>query len=124
MTRSLTARVAAIAFGVELIFAMAIPVAYLRLFAIERGEDRAPVLAIVAALYLVRTVALMAYLAWLLRPIERWLAANDSSTQTAAGLTGSAARAAYDTPLLFPLVWATSWFLFYVPVTAALQRSS
>src|SRR5437763_15127734 len=120
MARSLTARVAGIAFGVELIFAMAIPVAYLRLFAIERGEDRAPVVAMVGALYVIRTAALVAYLAWLLRPIERWLAASDP--QPAADLVRRAARAAYDTPLLFPIVWATSWLLFYLPVTAVLQR--
>ena len=118
MARSLTARAAGVAFGVELIFAMAIPVAYLRLFNIERGEDRAPVLAIVAALYLVRTAALVGYLTWLLRPIEHWL---DSSSQP-ADLTRRAARAAYDTPLLFPIVWATTWLLFYLPVTASLQR--
>ncbi len=118
MARSLRARVAGVAFGVELIFAIAIPVAYLRLFNIERGEDRAPVLAIVAALYLVRTAALVGYLAWLLRPLERWLA--DSSPS--ADLTRRAARAAYDTPLLFPIVWATTWLLFYLPVTASLQR--
>jgi signal transduction histidine kinase len=120
VARSLTARVAAIAFGVELIFAVAIPVAYLHLFAIERGEDRAPVLNIVGALYLIRTAALVGYLAWLLRPIERWL--SDSSSQPTADLTPRAARAAYDTPLLFPIVWATSWLLFYLPVTASLQR--
>ena len=119
MARSLTARVAAIAFGVELIFAVAIPVAYLHLFAVERGEDRAPVLAIVVVLYVVRTTALVGYLAWLLRPIERWL--SDPSSQP-ADVTRSAARAAYDTPLLFPIVWATSWLLFYLPVTASLQR--
>jgi len=118
MARSLTVRVAGVAFGVELIFAVAIPVAYLRLFNIERGEDRTPVLAIVAALYLVRTAALVGYLAWLLRPIERWLA--DSSPS--ADLTRRAARAAYDTPLLFPIVWATTWLLFYLPVTLSLQR--
>src|SRR5438477_389567 len=118
MARSLTARAAGVAFGVELIFAMAIPVAYLRLFNIERGEDRAPVLAIVAALYLVRTAALVGYLTWLLRPIEHWL---DSSSQP-ADLTRRAARAAYDTPLLFPIVWATTWLLFYLPVTASLQH--
>src|SRR5438105_516246 len=118
MARSLTVRVAGVAFGVELIFAVAIPVAYLRLFNIERGEDRAPVLAIVAALYLVRTAALVGYLTWLLRPIEHWL---DSSSQP-ADLTRRAARAAYDTPLLFPIVWATTWLLFYLPVTASLQR--
>src|SRR3989442_15349430 len=121
MARSLTARVAAIAFGVELIFVMAIPVAYLHLFAIERGEDRAPVLAIIAALYVVRTAALIGYLVWLLRPIDRWLAASGSSSQ-AADLTRSAARAAYDTPLLFPIVWAMTWLLFYLPVTLSLQR--
>ena len=119
MARSLTARVAAIAFGVELIFAVAIPVAYLHLFAVERGEDRTPVLAIVVVLYVVRTTALVGYLAWLLRPIERWL--SDPSSQP-ADVTRSAARAAYDTPLLFPIVWATSWLLFYLPVTASLQR--
>src|SRR5205823_13991534 len=118
MARSLTARAAGVAFGVELIFAVAIAVAYLRLFNIERGEDRTPVLAIVAALYLVRTAALVGYLAWLLRPIERWLV--DSSPS--ADLTRRAARAAYDTPLLFPIVWATTWLLFYLPVTASLQR--
>ncbi|HYY53382.1 MAG TPA: ATP-binding protein [Myxococcales bacterium] len=122
MTRSLTARVCGIAFGVELIFAVAIPMAYLHLFAIERSEDRAPVLAIVGALYLVRTAALIGYLAWLLRPIDRWLVANDSSSPPTADLTRRAARAAYDTPLLFPLVWATSWLLFYLPVTASLQH--
>jgi PAS domain S-box-containing protein len=122
MARSLTARVAAIAFGVELIFAMAIPVAYLHLFAIERSEDRPPVLAIVGALYLVRTAALVGYLAWLLRPIDRWLVATASSSQPSADLTRKAARAAYDTPLLFPIVWATSWLLFYLPVTASLQH--
>src|SRR5256885_17195785 len=116
MARSLTVRVAGVAFGVELIFAVAIPVAYLRLFNIERGEDCAPVLAIVAALYLVRTAALVGYLAWLLRPIQRWLAAGDSLPQPAADLTRSPARAAYDTPLLFPVVWATPWLLFYLPV--------
>jgi two-component system sensor histidine kinase VicK len=117
MARSLAARVAGVAFGIELIFAMAIPVAYLRLFNIERGEDRAPVLAIVTALYLVRTAALIGYLAWLLRPIDHWL--SDSSS---ADLTRRAARAAYDTPLLFPIVWATTWLLFYLPVTASLQH--
>jgi signal transduction histidine kinase len=121
MARSLTARVAAIAFGVEFVFALAIPVAYLHLFDIERGEDRAPVLAIIGALYLVRTAALVGYLASLLRPIERWLVANDSSSQPVADLTRGAARAAYDTPLLFPLVWAISWLLFYLPVTAFLR---
>jgi two-component system, OmpR family, sensor histidine kinase VicK len=122
MARSLTVRVAAIAFGIELVFAIAIPVAYLHLFAIERGEDRAPVLAIVGALYLLRTAALVVYLAWLLRPIERWFTASDSSSQPDADLTRRAARAAYDAPLLFPIVWATSWLLFYLPVTALLQR--
>ena len=96
--------------------------AYLHLFAIERADDRAPVLAIVGALYLVRTAALIGYLAWLLRPIDRWLATSDSPSQPAADLTRRAARAAYDTPLLFPVVWATSWLLFYLPVTAVLQH--
>src|SRR5207245_9925010 len=100
MARSLTARVAGVAFGVQLIFGVAIPVAYLRLFNIERGEDRTPVLAIVAALYLVRTAALVGYLAWLLRPIERWLA--DSSPS--ADLTRRAARAAYDPPPPLPIL--------------------
>jgi two-component system sensor histidine kinase VicK len=121
MARSLTARVAAIAFGVEFVFALAIPVAYLHMFGIERGEDRAPVLAIVGALYLVRTAALIGYLASLLRPIGRWLVASESSSQPVAELTPQAARAAYDTPLLFPFVWATSWLLFYLPVTAVLR---
>jgi len=121
MARSLIARVTAIAFGVELAFALAIPVAYLHLFNIERREDRALVLAIVGALYLVRTAALIGFLASLLRPIERWLAASHSSSQPAPDLTRRAARAAYDAPLLFPLVWATSWLLFYLPVTASLQ---
>jgi hypothetical protein len=49
------------------------------------------------------------------------LAASGSSSQPAADLTRSAARAAYDTPLLFPIVWATSWLLLYLPVTASLQ---
>src|SRR3984893_9618914 len=121
MARSLTARVATIAFGFEFVFALAIPVAYLHLFGIERGEDRAPVLAIVGALYLVRTAALIGYLASLLRPIGRWLVASGSSSQPIAELTRRAARAAYDTPLLFPVVWATSWLLFYLPVTAVLR---
>src|SRR5437762_8637058 len=101
MARSLTARVAAIAFGVELIFAVAIPVAYLHLFAVERGEDRAPVLAIVVVLYVVRTTALVGYLALLLRPIDRWL--SDPASQP-ADVTSSDAGPTYDSPLLVPTV--------------------
>ncbi|TMB35985.1 MAG: (2Fe-2S)-binding protein [Deltaproteobacteria bacterium] len=44
MTRNLTARVASIAFGVELAFACAIPIAYLHLFDIDEGGDRAVVI--------------------------------------------------------------------------------
>src|ERR1700682_2645639 len=108
MARVLTARVAAIAFGVEFVFALAIPVAYLHLFGIERGEDRAPVLAIVGALYLVRTAALIGYLASLLRPIGRWLVASGSSSQPVAELTHRAARAASDPPLLLQIGRAVS----------------
>ena len=120
MARSLTARVAAIGFGIELIFAVAIPVAYLQLFDIDGTRNRAIVLAIIGALYVVRTAALIAYLASLLRPIEQWL--SDSSSQRAPDLVRRAARAAYDAPLLFPFVWAISWLLFYLPVTASLQH--
>jgi signal transduction histidine kinase len=118
MTRSLTARVASIAFGVELAFACAIPVAYLHLFDIEEGGDRAIVIAIVAAIYLVRTAGLVAWLATLLRPIERWLERPDSADSP---VTLRAARAAYDTPLVFSILWAATWLVFYLPVTAILQ---
>src|SRR2546430_4693279 len=115
MARSLTARVASIAFGVELAFACAIPVAYLHLFDIDDGGDRAIVIGMVAALYLVRTAALVTWLASLLRPIERWIARPGTSD------TVRAARAAYDTPLVFSIVWATTWLVFYLPVTALLR---
>jgi two-component system sensor histidine kinase VicK len=119
MARTVTARVATISFGVELAFACAIPVAYLHLFDIDDAGDRALVAGLVAAVYLVRTGALVAYLAWLLRPIERWIG---SSSQADAGVTDRAARAAYDTPLLFAVVWATTWLLYYLPVTALLRN--
>ncbi|HET7786861.1 MAG TPA: ATP-binding protein [Myxococcales bacterium] len=120
MARSLTARVATFSFGVELAFACAIPVAYLRLFDIEDGGDRAIVLGMVAALYLARTGALAAYLARLLRPIERWMGASPEERRD-AGLTARAAGAAYDVPLVFSVVWAVTWLLFYLPVTALLR---
>ena len=72
MTRNLTARVASIAFGVELAFACAIPIAYLHLFDIDEGGDRAVVIGMAAALYVVRTAGLITWLALLLRPIDRW----------------------------------------------------
>ncbi len=118
MTRTLTARVATISFGVELAFACALPVAYLHLFDIDDPGDRALVIGLIAGVYLVRTSALTAYLAWLLRPIERWMR---SSPPADAGLTRRAARAAYDTPLVFAIVWATTWLLYYLPVTALLR---
>jgi signal transduction histidine kinase len=118
MARSLTARVASIAFGVELAFACAIPVAYLHLFDIEEGSDRAIVIRIVAVLYLARTLALVTLLALLLRPIERWIARPDTSDKE---VTLRAARAAYDTPLVFSIVWAATWLVFYLPVTSLLR---
>jgi signal transduction histidine kinase len=118
MARSLTTRVASIAFGVELAFACAIPVAYLHLFDIEEGSDRAIVIGIVAALYLARTAALVTWLAFLLRPIERWISHPDTSDRE---VTFRAARAAYDTPLVFSIVWATTWLVFYLPVTPLLR---
>jgi signal transduction histidine kinase len=118
MGRTLTARVATISFGVELVFACAIPVAYLHLFDIDDPGDCALVIGLVAAVYLVRTFALAAYLAWLLRPIERW---TRSPAEADAGLVHRAARAAYDTPLVFAVVWATTWLLYYLPVTAFLR---
>jgi signal transduction histidine kinase len=119
--RAFTARVAAIGFGVELAFALAIPVAYVRLFDVEAARDRATVAALVGALYLVRTAALVGYLAALLRPIERWMEATRARSRSDTETVRRAARAAYDAPLVFALVWATSWLLFYVPVTAILQ---
>ena len=121
MTRTLTARVATISFGVELAFACALPVAYLHLFDIDDPGDRALVIGLIAGVYLVRTSALTAYLAWLLRPIERWMR---SPPPADAGLTRRAARAAYDTPLVFAIVWATTWLLYYLPVTALLRTRS
>src|SRR5437868_1966715 len=118
MTRNLTARVASIAFGVELAFACAIPIAYLHLFDIDEGGDRAVVIGMAAALYVVRTAGLITWLALLLRPIDRWLKQPDAA---GAQLTLGAARAAYDTPLAFSIVWATTWLVFYWPVTAILQ---
>src|SRR2546423_58612 len=118
MAAFLTARVASIAFGVELVFACAIPVAYLHLFDIEERSDRAIVIGLVAAIYLMRTAALVAWLVSLLGPAERWL---DRPEGADAGVTLRAARAAYDTPLVFSLVWATTWLVFYLPVTALLQ---
>jgi len=120
MVRSLTARVATISFGVELAFACALPIAYLRLFDIDDRGDRALVLAIVAVVYALRTSALAAYLAWLLRPIERWMSASRQARRDAE-LTERAARAAYDSPLAFSVVWATTWLLYYLPVTAILR---
>jgi signal transduction histidine kinase len=116
MGRSITARVTAIAFGVELAFACVIPIAYLRLFEIDSRDDWSIVLSMVAALYVVRTVGLVAYLARLLRPLERWLKAPHPDP----ALTHAAARAAYDAPLLFAVVWASSWLVFYLPITAVL----
>ncbi|MFL5374716.1 MAG: hypothetical protein ACJ78T_12055, partial [Myxococcales bacterium] len=118
MARSLTLRVATIAFGVELAFACAIPAAYLHLLDIDDGGDRLLVLAMVAALYVLRTAGLVAWLRSLLRPIERWIQAESSAD---AETTSRAARAAYDTPLTFTLVWATTWLVFYLPVTVLLQ---
>ena len=109
MTRNLTARVASIAFGVELAFACAIPIAYLHLFDIDEGGDRAVVIGVAAALYVVRTAGLITWLALLLRPIDRWLKQPDAA---GAQLTLGAARAAYDTPLAFSIVWATTWLVF------------
>lgn len=120
MAQVLTARVAAIAFGVELVFSVAIAAAYVHLFDVQLPEDRAAVLVMVGVLYLVKTGALVGYLAWLLRPIERWLAASGTSPPVGE-VTRRAARAAYDTPLLFALIWATSWFFLYFPVTAVLR---
>ncbi|MFL5451924.1 MAG: ATP-binding protein [Myxococcales bacterium] len=118
MARSLTLRVATIAFGVELVFACAIPAAYLHLLDIDDAGDRLLVLAMVAALYVLRTAGLVAWLRSLLRPIERWIQAESSAD---AETTSRAARAAYDTPLKFTLVWATTWLVFYLPVTALLE---
>ena len=120
MVRSLTARVATISFGVELAFVCALPVAYLRLFDIDDRGDRALVLAIVAGVYALRTSALTAYLAWLLRPIEHWMRASRQARPDAE-LSERAARAAYDVPLVFSVVWATTWLLYYLPVTALLR---
>src|SRR5256885_17256595 len=47
------------------------------------------------------------------------MTAPGSSSQP--DLAKRAARAAYDTPLAFAIVWATSWLVFYVPVTALLR---
>src|SRR4051794_7667707 len=120
MARSLTLRVATIAFGVELAFACAIPAAYLHLFDIDDPGDRLLVLAMVAALYVLRTAGLVAWLASLLRPIDRWIRAEPSAD---AETTRRAARAAYDTPLGFTLVWATTWFVFYLPIPALLRST-
>src|SRR5947209_8785464 len=108
MGRSITARVTTIAFGVELAFALAIPVAYRHLFQIAGREDWRTVIAMVVALYLVRTAGLVAYLFSLLRPVDRWMAASRSASPAGAELTQKAARAAYDSPLVFSLVWAST----------------
>jgi signal transduction histidine kinase len=120
MAQTIRARVTRIAFGVELAFALVIPIAYLRLFEIDRWEDCATVIAAAASLYVVRTAALVAWLAWLLLPIDRWALAATTS-QPEPELTRQAARAAYDSPLVFALVWATSWLVYYLPVTALLR---
>jgi len=113
-----TAKVAAIAFGVELAFACVIPVAYLHLFDIEEAGDRATVIGMAAALYVLRTAGLVTWLAYLLRPIARWQA---DPAGVDSGVTLRAARAAYDTPLVFSIAWAATWLVFYLPVTAILQ---
>lgn len=118
---SLTLRVVAYAFGIELPFSLLVPVAYLRLFGIAEPAAQGRVLAAIGALYLTKTALLVALLVRMLRPIERLRQnAGPGSSPVAPALILEAGKAAYETPLAFAVVWSISWALLYAPVTAAL----
>jgi two-component system, OmpR family, sensor histidine kinase VicK len=134
-TPSFTPRVVAYAFGIELPYSLLVPVAHLLLLDIGRPADQALVLGLTGATYLVKTALLVALLVRMLRPIERLrhagkarprdelaeLRDRDSGALASEQLVLEAANAAYDTPLAFAGVWAVSWALFYVVITAALH---
>lgn len=128
-------RVVAYAFGIELPYSLLVPIAYLRLLNIMDGPAQTRVLSLIGLLYLAKTGLLITLLLRMLRPIDRlrgYGASTSSSGKVDAGGRASspsappaalileAGRAAYETPLAFSGIWASSWALFYLPVTAAL----
>jgi len=129
-------RVVAYAFGIELPFSLLVPVAYLRLLNISEAAEQTRVLGVIGLLYLVKTSILIALLLRMLAPIERLRAFGGISASgrsfdsgrmqgvPPAELVEEAGQAAYETPLAFATVWATTWVLFYVPVTAVLPLLS
>jgi signal transduction histidine kinase len=134
----------AYAFGIELPYSLLVPVAYLRLLDIAERAEQTRMLGLIGALYLLKTGILIALLVRMLRPIERLrgfgagvrLAARSArrssgvpdtdEARTAPAPPGSlvldAGKAAYETPLAFATIWALTWILFYLPVTAALPH--
>lgn len=134
-TLSFTPRVVAYAFGIELPYSLLVPVAHLRLLGVVDSAVQARLLGLIGLMYLVKTGGLIALLVHMLRPIERLrqyavahrlqsgVSVEDTSSGGAAPpeeVVLAAANAAYDTPLAFATVWAVSWGLLYLPVTAAL----
>jgi PAS domain S-box-containing protein len=129
---SFTLRIVAYAFGIELPYSLLVPVAYLRLFSVSEPGAQARVLAVIGALYALKTSLLIALLVRMLRPIERLRrearARADNPPSSRGGgaawppapLIVEAGKAAYETPLAFSGVWALSWALLYAPVTAVL----
>ncbi|WP_234023348.1 ATP-binding protein [Sorangium cellulosum] len=133
-TPSFTPRVVAYAFGIELPYSLLVPVAHLRLLGVSDSAVQARMLGLIGLAYLVKTAGLIALLVYMLRPIERLrryavgraFRGGSGADEPASGgaappesLILSAADAAYDTPLAFATVWAVSWALLYLPITAA-----
>ncbi|AUX20043.1 histidine kinase [Sorangium cellulosum] len=125
----------AYAFGIELPYSLLVPVAHLRLLGVVDSAVQARMLGLIGLMYLVKTAGLVALLVHMLRPIERLRRyavghpvpggagpgeAESGGPAPPESLILAAANAAYDTPLAFATVWAVSWALLYLPVTAAL----
>lgn len=116
---SLMLRTALYAFGIELPYGVLVPLAYLRFVAIG-GVDERLVVAMVAALHMIKTALLLLILGRKLRPIEQWRRLGAEAlvpSQRIDALTVRAARAAYSTPVSFTLIWASTWAVLYFGLT-------
>ncbi|MSP59438.1 MAG: HAMP domain-containing protein [Myxococcales bacterium] len=115
-----TIRIVAIAFAVDLLFTLLVPVVYVRMLGIAGPTDVQLVVALLLPLDLAKVILLVVVLPWMLRPIERWHRAGPGGDPDGA-LLRRAGQTVYRTPLAFGAVFASAWGLSYLVLTVLLR---
>lgn len=119
----LRAWVGAWALLAELPFALLISGACVLLFGVDEPRDRRLVLAGLAAAHVVKSVAIVLSMSFLLRPVDRWSRARGAARRDAALLV-PAARAAYCAPARLALPWAAGWTFAILAASAGLDAGA